>query len=185
MARYFPRQTIPWQLEEPRAFRRLSLSLVAMAALAGLAVRLLRWAGLAYGPGDSWWAIIGGYAIGVVLLLGIATAHLGNYPVRHWLWRAPFFGLAEGATELAVSAALIALGVERAGTELAHWSDWEAAALTTLRNRTVVVSAFALLLAGVVQLVRFALLKRERRDSTAIAIHEEHVRQTQEHEVPK
>ena len=185
MPEFFPRHSIAWRVEEPRAFRRLSLSLPAMAALAGIILRVLRWGALTYVPLGSWWAIIAGYAIGAVILLGLATAHLGNYPVRHWLWRAPFFAIAEGAAELAVSAVLIALGAERTGTDLATWSDWEAGALTLLRNRTIAVSGFALLLAGVVQLVRFALLKRERRDSTAIAIHEEHVRQTQEHEVPK
>ena len=185
MAQYFPRNSIAWRREEPRVFRRLSLSLPAMAALTGIVLRLFRWAGLEHAPAGSWWVILGGYALGAIILLGMATAHLGNYPVRHWLWRAPCFAIAEGATELAVSAALIALGLELTGTELAGWGDWEAGALTTLRNRTITVCAFALLLAGVVQLVRFALLKRERRDSTALAIHEEHLRQSHEHEVTK
>ncbi len=75
-------------------------------------------------------------------------------------------------------AALIAAGVERIGTAPMHWHDWRADLVWTVEVHTLIVVAFALVLAGVVQLVRRALLRREHREHTLEAIHEEHVRQT-------
>jgi hypothetical protein len=51
--------------------------------------------------------------------------------------------------------------------------------LAFLDGRIAMVSLFALVLAGVVQVVRFLLLRSENRDHTAVAIHEEHERQEQ------
>lgn len=187
MARYFPRETVHWHLEEPRAFRKLTLSLPAMALITGILVRLIRVG--ASGLTSSWWGVFAGIALGAIVLLGLATAHLGNYPVKQWLWRAPVFGLAEGAAEAGVSALLIAIGVERLGSTYAHLSDWPSLATDTIigtpglafvDGRVVMVSLFALVLAGVVQIVRYLLLRSENRDTTAVAIHEEHERQEQE-----
>jgi hypothetical protein len=186
VARYFPRETVHWQLEEPRAFRKLTLSLPAMALITGILVRLIRVGG---GLSSSWWGVFAGIALGAIVLLGLATAHLGNYPVKQWLWRAPVFGLAEGAAEAGVSALLIAFGVERLGSTYAHLSDWPSLATDTIigtpglgfvDGRVVMVSLFALVLAGVVQVVRYLLLRSENRDTTAVAISEEHERQEQE-----
>jgi hypothetical protein len=47
-----------------------------------------------------------------------------------------------------------------------------------LTSRLMLVLSFTLILAGVVQLVRRELLKREHRSATAEKIHEEHQRQT-------
>jgi hypothetical protein len=157
-----------------------------MAAISGLLVRLIR-VGIS-GISASWWGVFGAIALGLIVLLTIATAHLGNYPVKQWLWRAPLFGLAEGAAEAGVSALLTAMGVERLGSTRAHLSDWPSMATDTivgtpglafLDGRVVMVSLFALVLAGVVQVVRFLLLRSEHRDHTAVAIHEEHERQEQ------
>jgi hypothetical protein len=184
VARYFPRDNVAWHLEEPRVLRKLTLSLLAMAAIAGLLVRLIRVGVSEISP--SWWGVFGAIALGLIVLLTIATAHLGNYPVRQWLWRAPLFGLAEGAAEAGVSALLTLIGVERLGSTRAHLSDWPSMATDTiigtpglafLDGRIVMVSLFALVLAGVVQVVRFLLLRSENRDHTAVAIHEEHERQ--------
>jgi hypothetical protein len=184
--RYFPRDKVEWQLEEPRVFRKITLSLPAMAVIAGVLVRLIR-VGIS-GTTASWWGVFGAIALGLVVLLTLATAHLGNYPVRQWLWRAPLFGLAEGAAEAGVSALLTVMGVERLGSARAHLSDWPSMATDTiigtpglvfLDGRVVMVSLFALVLAGVVQVVRFLLLRSEHRDHTAVAIHEEHERQEQ------
>jgi hypothetical protein len=184
MARYFPRERVEWHLEEPRVLRKLTLSLPAMAVIAGVLVRLLR-VGVS-GISASWWGVFGAIALGLVVLLTTATAHLGNYPVKQWLWRAPLFGLAEGAAEAGVSALLTVMGVERLGSTRAHLSDWPSMATDTiigtpglafLDGRIVMVSLFALVLAGVVQVVRFLLLRSENRDHTAVAIHEEHERQ--------
>lgn len=187
MARYFPRETVHWHLEEPRAFRKLTLSLPAMALITGVLVRLIRVG--ASGLTASWWGVFAGIALGAIVLLGLATAHLGNYPVKQWLWRAPVFGLAEGAAEAGVSALLIAIGVERMGSTQAQLSHWPSLATDTIigtpglafvDGRVVMVSLFALVLAGVVQIVRYLLLRSENRDTTAVAIHEEHERQEQE-----
>ncbi len=157
-----------------------------MAVIAGLLVRLIR-----VGVSEitvSWWGVFGAIALGLVVLLTTATAHLGNYPVKQWLWRAPLFGLAEGAAESGVSALLTLIGVERLGSTQAHLSDWPSMATDTiigtpglafLDGRIVMVSLFALVLAGVVQVVRYLLLRSENRDHTAVAIHEEHERQEQ------
>jgi hypothetical protein len=186
VARYFPRDNVAWHLEEPRVFRKLTLSLPAMAIAAGVLVRLIR-VGIG-GISASWWGVFGAIALGIIVLLTIATAHLGNYPVKQWLWRAPLFGLAEGAAEAGASALLTVLGVEVLGSTRAHLRDWPSMATDTIigtpglgfvDGRIVMVSLFALLLAGVVQVVRFLLLRSEDRDTTAIAIHEEHERQEQ------
>ena len=174
MFRFFPRETLDWRIHEPAGVRRFTLSLVRMALLAGIAIRLYRLLVLTYGGGG--WFVVAGVAGGLVILLGLATGHLGNYPVRHWLWRAPLFGAVEAATESAVSALLIAGGLERMGSAYAHWHDWSADLLPTLLARVLVVSIFAVLLAGVVQVVRYALLKRDHRDHTALAIHQDHER---------
>jgi hypothetical protein len=184
MARYFPRERVEWHLEEPRVLRKLTLSLPAMAVIAGVLVRLIR-VGVS-GISASWWGVFGAIALGLVVLLTTATAHLGNYPVKQWLWRAPLFGLAVGAAEAGVSALLTVMGVERLGSTRAQLSDWPSMATDTiigtpglvfLDGRIVMVSLFALVLAGVVQVVRFLLLRSENRDHTAVAIHEEHERQ--------
>ena len=186
MARYFPRDNVAWHLEEPRVLRKLTLSLPAMAVIAGLLVRLIR-VGVS-GITISWWGVFGAIALGLIVLLTTATAHLGNYPVKQWLWRAPLFGLAEAAAEAGVSALLTVIGVERLGSTRAHLSDWPSMATDTivgtpglafLDGRIVMVSLFALVLAGVVQVVRYLLLRSENRDHTAVAIHEEHERQEQ------
>jgi len=186
VTRYFPRDNVAWHLEEPRVLRKLTLSLPAMAVIAGTLVRLIR-----VGVSEisvSWWGVFGALALGLIVLLTTATAHLGNYPVKQWLWRAPLFGLAEGAAEAGVSALLTVAGIERLGSTRAHLSDWPSMATDTivgtpvlgfLDGRVVMVSVFALVLAGVVQVVRYLLLRSENRDHTAVAIHEEHERQEQ------
>src|SRR5688500_20272032 len=92
-----------------------------MAVIAGLLVRLIR-VGVS-GISASWWGVFGAIALGLIVLLTIATAHLGNYPVKQWLWRAPLFGLAEGAAEAAVRALLTVIGVDRLGSTSAQLTD--------------------------------------------------------------
>lgn len=172
MANYFPRHTVAWKIEEPRAFRRLTLSLAEMAILTGVALRLFRSLVLTHGQ-NSWLYLGGTFALGGIILFGMATAHLGNYPVRHWLWRAPLFGLVEGAAELATAMLLIAVGREPIGTGRAQFTDWAMIAGDLFLYRVVPVVIFAAVLAGIVQLVRYTLIKGEDRDSTLEAIQEE------------
>ncbi|HEX6536138.1 MAG TPA: hypothetical protein VF041_16185 [Gemmatimonadaceae bacterium] len=174
MADFFPHHTIEWKLQQPGAIRRIALSLPAMAILTGIVVHLYRWLILSSYGTMSLWSVVASIGGGLVLLLGLATAHLGNHTVRQWLWRAPLFALVEAATEAVLGALLIALGVERIGTAVAHWSDWPTLVLAALRWRSTPILAFALLLAAVVQSIRFALLKYEHRSSTAVLIHERH-----------
>jgi hypothetical protein len=175
---FFPRHTIDWHAyeNELRLVRRVSLSLVGVAAFTGVVVHLYRWVILTYGSLDRWWFLLAGFGGGVLILLGMATAHLANHPIRQWVWRAPLFAVVESATEAVMSAILITLGVERLGTEKAHWHDWPSLAFEILLVRTLIIATFSLVLGVVVQWVRFALLRHEHRDHTALAIHEDHLR---------
>jgi hypothetical protein len=172
MVDFFPRHTIEWRLRELSSLRRLAVSLFGMAVTTGVVVHLYRWLVLSHRPGNLWlfFLAVAGF---FVILLGLATAHLGNHTVRTWLWRAPLFAVVESATEVVMSALLIAVGVERIGSQLATWSDWPSLALHMAIRRIAAVLIFALLLAVVVQWVRYLLLKAERRESTAIAVAKE------------
>lgn len=182
MPSIFPRHTIDWRVEEPAALRKLSLSLVETAVLAGVALRLYRAIALSLaGEGAGWLFVVGSLALGAALLFGSAAAHLGNFPLHRWLWRAPLFGLVAGAAETLTSALLIAAGRERMGTGQATWGDLSAIAGTVVVTRVVAVSLFALVLAAVVQGVRMLLLRHEHRDHTVRAVHDDHARQQQAH----
>ena len=169
MANYFPRQTVVWKLQETPGFRRLTLSLVEMAVVTGVLLRVYRAFALANTAG-SWLYLGGTIAVGVLVLCAMVTLHLGNYPVRHWLWRAPAFVALEVATEMIISAALIALHRERYGSARAELDHWPAMAVNALYIRFAVVASFTLVLAAVVQVVRRWLLARENRETTADAV---------------
>ena len=166
MPSYFPRQTVKWKVEEAAAFRRLTLSMGAMALITGVAVRLFRslllsqtWDSLVY---------VGAYYVIFAIILSVMTAlHLGNYTVRHWVWRAPVFAALEAAAEMATSFVLILLGREPFGTDRADMSHWPALAVGTLFRREIQICLFALVLAGVVQSVRSFLRSREHRAAAA------------------
>jgi hypothetical protein len=55
---------------------------------------------------------------------------------------------------MAVSALLIALGLEANGTVRAHWDDWVGLSLNALLYRGLAILLWTLILAGVVQIVR-------------------------------
>ena len=151
MSSLFPRHSVEWKLEEPPAFRRLTLSLVEMAVLTGLVVRLLR-SIILTSVGPSWWLVGSVLALLAVVLCLAATAHLSNYPVRQWVWRAPAFAAAEALTEMVVSLGLIAVHRESWGTTRADFHDWPRISAYTFIFRLIVVCVFAVLLAGVVQI---------------------------------
>jgi hypothetical protein len=178
MPRFFPQHTVEWRVQEPRFVRRLSLQLVPMALVAGMLSRLLRWAVM--GVSGSNLVLVLGIVLGLFTVLGLATAHLGNFPVRHWLWRAPLFGFLVGVADALASGVLTLLGLERFGTSEAHFNDWVASVGQVIMVRLLLVSLFAAVLAAAVQIVRYALLKREHREHTAQAIHEEHLRTHEE-----
>jgi hypothetical protein len=167
MPTFFPRHTVELHFQEPRAFRRFSYSLVEMAIVTGVVVRLYRLVMLTHGS-NNWLYIGGSFAVGLIFLLGMVTAHLGNYPLHQYLWRAPVFALVEVATEMATSALLIALGREPNGSVRAHWDDWLGMSLETLLKRGVAIVLWGLILAGVVSVVRRTLVKQDEDDRVVV-----------------
>ncbi len=140
-------------MEEPAAFRRLSLSLVEMALITGLALRLLRALSFTYGR-VSWLYYGAMFVAGTLLLLGMTTAHLANFPVRAWGWRAPLFALVEVVGEMATSLLLIALRREPEGTARAEFHDWPSMSVRALLQSELLICLWALLLAAVIVFVR-------------------------------
>ncbi|MDQ2952468.1 MAG: hypothetical protein M3R54_09425 [Chloroflexota bacterium] len=149
----FPRNTVEWHLEEPAAFRRLSLSLVEMGVLTGIVLRLLRAFAFTHGRA-SVIVSIGAVVIWGLILVGMATAHLANFPIRRWSWRAPLFALAETGGEMITSLLLIWLGREPDGTARAHFHDWPSMAARALLQSELTLCLWMLLLAGIILLVR-------------------------------
>jgi hypothetical protein len=172
MVGYFPRHTIAWKIDEPAAFRALTLSVVESGLRAGIVLHLVHTFALAYIP-EGRWVLFS--ILDVVLLLALfaaAAAHLANYPLRHWVWRAPIFALVAALGMAATSAALLSLHRERLGSTRAGWRDWPSMVLHLAALDLISISLFALLLAAVVQIVRSALLRHEHRESTVEAVHE-------------
>jgi hypothetical protein len=162
MASYFPRHTIELRLEEAKAFRRLSFNLVEMALLTGVVLRLYRSVVLTHGSGSSWVYIVGTLLLGVVFVCGMTAAHLANFPLRKWTWRAPLFALCTVVAEMATSLMLIFVGREPTGTARAGFQDWVGMSWSTLWTRELVICVWAAVLALIVTLVRRAILTAER-----------------------
>jgi hypothetical protein len=147
-------------MEEPPAFRRLSLSLVEMALLTGVVLRLLR--ALAFTHGRVSWLYYGlVFIVGTLVLLGMTTAHLANFPVRAWGWRAPLFALVEVVGEMSTSLLLIALRREPEGTARAEFHDWPSMSLRALLQSELTICLWALLLAAVIIFVRRSGIARD------------------------
>lgn len=147
--------------EEPALVRRVSLSLPVMAILTGGGLRVYRAIVLQFGWSDSVYWIVGTFLAGAVFFYLMATLHLGNYPVKSWLWRAPLFALLEAATEIVVSLVLTVLGLEVVGSLGATIEDWRNTSARILFFRLVGIPLFALILAAVSTVVRVALLPRK------------------------
>jgi hypothetical protein len=153
---------------------RIPRSLIPMALVTGIVVHSYIWFVLARASVNfGWIALFIAFSGRFVLLLGLATVYLGNHPVRQWLWRAPAFAVLEAAVEAIYVAVLIRVRVERIGTEHARQGDWWSIVSDILIYHGIAILVFSLILAVVVQTVRYALLKHEHRDSTAIKIHDE------------
>lgn len=160
MPSFFPRHTVELRIEEPKAFRKFSYSLVEMAIVTGVLLRIYRMLVLTHGSNN--WLYLGGlFTLGLVFLLGMATAHLANYPLHQYLWRAPTFALVEVAAEMATSALLIAVSHEANGSVQAHWGDWATLGLNALLFRGVSIVIWAAALAGVVQLLRRTIVHQD------------------------
>jgi len=152
-----------WDLEEPEAFARIARSPVELALLTGVVIRLFRAVVLTHGNASSSY-LFAALALGTLFLLGMATLHLGRFPVREWPWRAPLFAVFETAGEMAVSLVLISLHREPWGTARAEFMDWQPMATAVLFWRLIGVCVWALLLGTTVQFVRGRVLKETGRD---------------------
>jgi hypothetical protein len=172
MTDFFPRKAIAWKLEEPPALRRTLLSLPQMALIAGIAMRLWRSFALTHGSPDSWAWVGITFLAGAAFLCLMVTLHLGNYTLRNWAWRAPLFAVLESGTEIVTSLALTALNLEPLGSEKAEMADWLPTATRILFWRLLGISAFSLVLAIVVSVVRRVLLATDDRTTTAKRIHQ-------------
>ena len=154
MPDYFPRQTIQWhQMAEPPAFRRLTLSLAETALITGVVLRLLRALTFMAG-GKSLFLYIVAFLLGAVILVGMATAHLANFSLRRWVWRAPLFALVETIGEMGTSLLLIALHREPEGSVRADFHDWPSMSLRALWQNELAICLWMLLLAAVIVIVR-------------------------------
>ena len=147
---------------------------IAMGLLTGVIVRLYRTLTLSVGPNDSMLYVGAAFVLGQMIVLGMVTLHLGNFTLRRWLYLAPVFALSEVAAECLVSLALMAPGLEYLGSRHAAFSDWPGIALSIFLWRMIAILVFAVILAGVVQLVRFQLVKRGHREHTLDAVTHEH-----------
>jgi hypothetical protein len=168
MPSFFPNHTIEIKIEEPQAFRRFSFSIVEMAIVTGVLVRLLRLVALTHGS-NNWFYLASTFAIGLMFLIGMLTSHLANYPLHQYFWRAPLFAGIEVAAEMATSALLIAVGKEANGTVRAHWDDWLGMSLNALLYRGLTIVLWGLILAGVVQLVRRTIVHEDDEPDEAPA----------------
>ena len=150
---FFPRETHVFHAFELSAWRTVSLHVVEMAALTGILLRGLRALALSHGSGVA--VTASAFVVGAAVLFGMLTVHLANFPVRRWPWRVLAFAAIETLGEMAVSALLVALHREPLGTTgRATWADLPSMAVSTFWWRLVPLALFALVLAGVVQLVR-------------------------------
>ena len=152
-----------WDLEEPAAFTRIARSPVELALITGVVIRLFRAVVLTQGNASS--SFLGAsLVLGTLLLLGMATLHLGRFPVREWPWRAPLFAVFETAGEMAVSLVLISLHREPWGTARAEFTDWQPMVTGVLFWRVLGVSVWALLLGATVSFIRGRVLKDTGRE---------------------
>jgi len=153
---------------------RVPRSLIPMALITGIVVHVYRVFILASPTINFGWISLFLAGAGeYVLLLSLTTVYLGNHPVRQWIWRVPLFIVAEWLVESAAVAILIRIRFERIGSEQARVGDLGSIVMDRLIWHGAAIVTFSLILAVVVQTVRYALLKHEHRDITAIRIHDE------------
>jgi hypothetical protein len=160
---FFPLHTATMRIEEPKAFRRFSISLVEMALITGVLVRVYRSLVLTHGT-NSFGYIAATMTLALVFIIFMATAHLANFPLHHWLWRAPAFAGLEVVGEMVTSLFLIWLSREPNGTVRAHFSDWPSMTLRAALYRGLIVVIWSLILAAIVQVVRTKFVKEEADD---------------------
>src|SRR3954468_8360122 len=162
-------KTSEWDLEEPAAFARLARSPVELALITGVVIRVFPAAVLTHGEATSGY-LFASLVLGSLFLLGMATLHLGRFPVREWPWRAPLFAIVETAGEMAVSLVLISLHREPWGTARAEFTDWQPMVTGVLFWRVLGVTVWALLLGGTVSFIRGRVLKDTGREVEPVTL---------------
>jgi hypothetical protein len=138
-----------------------------MALVTGVVVRTYRLVILTHGA-NNWLYLGATFAVGAIFFLGMVTAHLANFPLHQYMWRAPAFAGIEVAAEMVTSALLIAIGHEANGTVRAHWDDWIGMGLNALLIRGIAIIVWSAILAGSVQLVRRTVV-HEDEDTKRVA----------------
>jgi hypothetical protein len=156
MPAFFPVKTASFRIDETRAFRRLSYSVVEMAVITAVVLRVYRALAL-YLAGANVFFLGLSFAVGFVVLFGMVTLHLGNFTVRRWIWRAPLFALIEAAAESVTSLGLIALHREPLGSARATYADWPGIVGNIVTWRVPSIIVFAAILAAVVLMTRVTL----------------------------
>ena len=156
MPAFFPVKTATFKLDDARAFRRLSFSVVEMAIITAVVLRVYRALALALAGSNVFFLGLS-FALGFVVLFGMVTLHLGNFTVRRWLWRAPLFALIEAAAESLTSLGLIAIHREPLGSARAIYADWPGIVGNIFTWRVSAIVVFAAVLAAVVTMTRVTL----------------------------
>lgn len=165
MSGFFPVKTVAFRIDENRAFRRLSFSVVEMAVVTAIVLRVYR--ALVMSIAGANVVLLGlSFAIGFVVLFGMVTLHLGNFTVRRWVWRAPLFAMIEAGAESLTSLGLIAIGREPFGSARATFADWPGIVGSIFFWRVASIVVFAAVLAGVVQLARMTMGEDEAVEET-------------------
>jgi hypothetical protein len=148
-------------LHEPAAFSKLARSIVEMALVTGVIVRLYRAVVLTNSVSFSGLRVGALFLLGASFVLLMAAIHLSRFPLRQWTWRAPLFAVLESVFESIVSLALILAHREPLGTGAAVLADWPSIAGNILVWHVIAISLFSLLLAITVKFVRYQLLRHE------------------------
>jgi hypothetical protein len=148
-------------LHEPAAFSKLARSIVEMALVTGVIIRLYRAVVLTNSTSFSGLRMGALFLLGASFVLLMAAIHLSRFPLRQWTWRAPLFAALESVFEGIVSLALILAHREPLGTGAAAIADWPSIAGSILVWRVIAISLFSLLLAVTVKFVRYQLLRHE------------------------
>jgi hypothetical protein len=155
-------------MEEPAVFRRLSMSLVEMALITGVVLRLLR--AVTFAMGRANWLVFGAsILVAVVILVAMTTAHLANFSLQRWTWRAPLFAFVVTIGAMATSLLLIAARREPWGTARADFHDWPSMALRFFLYTELIVCLWAAVLAGIILLIRRSGLRTPIEGSDGIA----------------
>ena len=157
MPAFFPVKTASYpKIDEIRSFRRLTFSIVEMAVLTAVVLRVYRALALSLAGANVFFLGLS-FAIGFIVLFGMVTLHLGNFTVRRWIWRAPLFALIEASAESLTSLGLILIHREPLGSARATFADWPGIVGSIFTWRVSAIVVFALVLAAVIQMARITL----------------------------